>query len=318
MNFGVIGCGAVGLTVASKLGLAGHEVHIHSNDPKQTRQLAREEVDLGGVFDQRYTFKHVHKDLKSFLAKRYDMIFVAVKTPSLEELLDDLQARGLQGTPMMSCQNGIATETEIAKRFGAENAWRMVINFAGNCLEATVVKIHFFHPPNYISCLSPAGADFGHMLEGEFTRVGLETRYKDNIKGEIFQKVILNCSLSGVCALTRMTMGAAMSDEAVVDIVRKLLLEGMKIAHLEGANLGDDYFHNAMKYLGTAGNHKPSMLVDIENGLATEIEFLNYQLIKLAEQHGEFVPFTRSITALVRALDHTVRINSDGNGNGNG
>jgi 2-dehydropantoate 2-reductase len=180
-----------------------------------------------------------------------------------------------------------------------------------------MVKVHFFHPPNYISCLSAAGEDFGRRLAGEFSGVGLETRYKENIKGEIYQKVILNCSLSGVCALTRMTMGSAMRDEAVVDIVRKLLLEGMKIAHLEGANLGDDYYHNALKYLSTAGNHKPSMLIDIENGQATEIEYLNYQLIKLAEVHGEFVPFTRSITALVRALDHTVRVDGNGNGDGN-
>ncbi len=98
------------------------------------------------------------------------------------------------------------------------------------------------------------------------------------------------------------------TDKNIVDIVKQLVLEGMKVAHLEGANLGDDYFKNAMSYLLNGGNHKPSMLIDIENGRPTEIDFLNYQILTLAEKHGIFAPFTKTITTLVSALDRSVRV----------
>jgi 2-dehydropantoate 2-reductase len=307
MRTGVIGCGVVGLTLASKLGLAGNEIHIYSNEPVQLDAIRHEEVDLGGVFDERYRFKHVHNSLSEFLASDLEIVFIAVKTPSLTTLLDDMKAFNFQNVPVMSCQNGIGTEEEIAKRFGREFSWRMVINFAGNVLEHTVVKVQFFHKPNYISCLCDSGQELGLHICEEFSKAGMETKYKTNIQGEIYQKVILNCALSGICALTRMTMENAMNDENVVDIVRQLVLEGMKVAHLEEANLGDDYYKNAMEYLLNGGSHKPSMLVDIENGKPTEIDFLNNQILKLAEKHGVFAPFTKSITTLVSALDRTVR-----------
>ncbi len=308
MRTGVIGCGVVGLTLASKLGAAGNEVHLYSNEVAQIEAIRLEEVDLGGVFDEKYRFKHLHKSLNEFLDNDLDIVFIAVKTPSLNVLLDEMKALNFKNVPVMSCQNGIGTEDEIAKRFGKEYTWRMVLNFAGNVLDHTFVKIHFFHKPNYISSMDESRKDFGLDICEEFNRAGLETEYKANVLGEIYQKVILNCALSGLCALTRTTMGSAMLDKNIVDIVKHLVLEGMKVAHLEGANLGDDYFKNAMSYLLNGGNHKPSMLIDIENGRPTEIDFLNFQILKLAENHGIFTPFTKTITTLVSALDRSVRV----------
>ncbi len=308
MKVGVIGCGVVGLTLATKLGIAGNEVHLYSNEPAQLDAIQHDEVDIGGVFNERYRFKHIHNSLQKLLANNLEIVFIAIKTPSLKTLLIDMVALGFKNVPVMSCQNGIGTEDEIAKHFGPEYAWRMVLNFAGNVLEHTVVKVHFFHKPNYISCLDSSGEDFGAQVCEQFTKAGMETVYKENVLGEIYKKVILNCALSGLCALTRMTMGSAMTDKNIVDIVKQLVLEGMKVAHLEGANLGDDYFKNAMSYLLNGGNHKPSMLIDIENGRPTEIDFLNYQILTLAEKHGIFAPFTKTITTLVSALDRSVRV----------
>lgn len=307
MEIGVIGVGAVGLTLAVKLGLAGHTLHLHSWEPRQMKELRDSEVDLSGVFDLRFKFDHVHPDLSEFLSHRYDLICIAVKTPSLVGLLKKLKKMGLSDVPLMSCQNGLGTADEIAEVFGKPNALRMVINYAGNVMETTTVKVHFFHKPNFLSSVDASGFAVARRVAQALTDAELETAFIEKIKNPVYQKAILNCCLSGVCALTRMNMKDAMDDPAIVAIVKNLLLESMQVAHLEKINLGDDYFQDAMEYLSHAGKHKPSMLIDIERGLPTEIDYLNHKILTLARKHGIHLPFTDAITTLVRALDRTVR-----------
>lgn len=307
MKIGVIGAGNVGLTLVVKLGLLGHEVHLHSRNRAQMRDLFQAEIDLGGIFDERFVLRHTHETVAGFAAQGFDFIAICVKTPSLREVLDQLKQHGLREVPLIACQNGIGPEEEIAEVFGRQNALRMVVNFGGNVLETCVVKTQFFHPPNYLSALDPARVPLARTICEELSRSGLACEFTEQIQGHVFRKAILNCALSGVCALTRMTMDKAMADPDLVEIVKQLLLEGMQVAHLEGAPLGDDYLQKAMHYLSHTGAHKPSMLVDIERGKATEIDYLNHRILQLGRKHHLHLPFTNSITALVRGLDRTVR-----------
>ena len=52
-----------------------------------------------------------------------------------------------------------------------------------------------------------------------------------------------------------------------------------------------------------AGDHKPSMLVDIESGRITEAEFINGQIAIYAEIAGLEAPYNTIMRALVKALE---------------
>ena len=306
MKIGVIGAGTVGLTIAIKAGMAGNKVFLFDLNQYAIDEIRGSELEIGGKLDDRHTLDHVYSEIEPFLANEMDVICIATKTPSLESVLKSLKEHGVREKPIISCQNGLGNEDLIAAYFGAEWAFRMVINYAGSLLSSTVIHISFFHPPNYVSSVHESGREFARQFAQMLTDAHLETEFTPNIKGYVYRKVILNCALSGICALTRLNMYEAMNEKEIVDIVKNLLLEGMKVAHLESANLGDDYFTNGMEYLKNAGRHKPSMLMDIENGQATEIDSLNHQLLKLARQHGIHIPFMRTITTLVRGLDQAV------------
>ncbi|MCB1049196.1 MAG: ketopantoate reductase family protein [Acidobacteria bacterium] len=307
MKIAVIGAGNVGLTMSVKLGLAGHEIHLISRNRRKMANLRNAEIDLGGIFDDRFVLKNVYDDPEQFFTQEYDFLAICTKTPSLKDVLAKIKKYAPKPMPILSCQNGIGVEEEIASVFGPQYSYRMVINFGGNVLETYVVKTQFFHPPNYVSCLDESGFPLAEEIAHELTKSGLTTEFIPNIKGQVYKKAILNCALSGVCALTRMSMDRAMADEDLVEIVKLLLLEGMQVAHLEGAPLGDDYLQKGMHYLMNAGSHKPSMLIDIETGKRTEIDYLNHQLLKLGRIHHIHLPFTNSITALVRGLEQTSR-----------
>jgi 2-dehydropantoate 2-reductase len=61
-----------------------------------------------------------------------------------------------------------------------------------------------------------------------------------------------------------------------------------------------------MDYMRNAGDHKPSMLMDVEAGRRTEIDFINGKFIEYARRAGMEAPFNRTMSAMVKGLESSV------------
>jgi 2-dehydropantoate 2-reductase len=68
-------------------------------------------------------------------------------------------------------------------------------------------------------------------------------------------------------------------------------------------SLGWDFYPYAIKYMGNAGDHKPSMLMDIEANRRTEIDFINGKFVKYGEQTDIPTPYNKTLVALVKGLE---------------
>ena len=113
----------------------------------------------------------------------------------------------------------------------------------------------------------------------------------------------MNACMNPVCAVTGMTMAQAMNDPIVFGIVDALVKECVKIARANEILLGWDYYNYALDYMRNAGDHKPSMLMDIENKRRTEIDFINGKFIEYGQRAGVPTPFNTTIRALVKAVE---------------
>ena len=82
------------------------------------------------------------------------------------------------------------------------------------------------------------------------------------------------------------------------ELVEAILDESVRVALTEGINLLDNFRDFSINYLRKGGYHKPSMLVDIENGLPTEIDFLNGRIAEYGDKHDLPFPFCKAITAI--------------------
>jgi 2-dehydropantoate 2-reductase len=72
-------------------------------------------------------------------------------------------------------------------------------------------------------------------------------------------------------------------------------------------DIGDEFFDEAMDYLASGGSHKPSMLVDVEEGKRTENEYHCGNLMRYAKDLGIEVSVVDTIYCLLKALEKTVR-----------
>jgi len=204
---------------------------------------------------------------------------------------------------VVSWQNGIDTELVLAHSLGGKPVMRAVVNYGCNLLKPCHVHMPFHHPPHYIQELEPDSRHAAKAVSESLTKSGLQTNHTDQIVSMVWRKAILNACMNPVCAVTGLTMAQAMNDPIVFQIIDALVKECVKVARANEISLGWDFYPYGMEYMKEAGNHKPSMLVDVETKRRTEIDFINGKFVEYGARAGIETPYNMTLRALVKALE---------------
>ncbi len=307
MHYGVIGIGPVGATFAALLSAKGNRVSVLDANQELVESFKRRPLKIVGFYKAETHLKEVYTSFDDFAAQDPDVVILSVKTNALPGLLSRIKNSRLSLKPVVSCQNGIDTEKEIAQALGLEQSFRMVLNFGVSyCPDDHEVTVNFLNEPHFISCESPARADFARQIASDLTEAGVRIEFVSDIAPWVFKKAILNTTLSCVCTLTRMTMSQAMAEKDLENMVRAIVVEGMQICRSNNIDIEEDFLEEAISYLSKGGNHKPSMLVDIENGRPTEIRHLAGKLVEYAQKQNIEAPVIQSMFYLIKGLEKTV------------
>lgn len=230
-----------------------------------------------------------------------DLIFVTVKLNYLDSLLDEIKVNFKPGQKILLIQNGIDNEDIAAEKFSRDDILRFVINYAGMIVEPGMVKMSFFHPPNYIGVLSPKNEPVAREIAEFIGDAGLETAFSPEIKKYEWRKTILNAALMPVCATTGLTMKDAMEFEETRFLSEQILLESIQVAKKLGYEFEENFFDNCLAYLSSAGHHKPSTLLDLEAG--NPIEYIFQAIIDYGKKTGSPTPYLESLTRVLRTLE---------------
>jgi len=180
---------------------------------------------------------------------------------------------------------------------------RAVVNYGCGMKGPAHVHLPFHHPPHFIQELDAASAPAAKAIAGAFSKSGLTTEHTSQIVSMVWRKSIMNASMNPVCAVTGLTMAQAMNDPIVFETVDALLKECIQVARANEITVGWDYYPGAVAYMQNAGDHKPSMLMDIENNRRTEIDFINGKFVEYGRQAGIPTPYNSTLKSLVKGLE---------------
>jgi len=161
----------------------------------------------------------------------------------------------------------------------------------------------FHHPPHYVQELAPESGPAAIEIARILTESGLPTLHTDNIISMVWRKSVMNAAMNPVCAVTGLTMAQATNDPIILGLVDALMKECIKVARANEIALGFDYYPHAIGYIKNAGNHKPSMLMDIEAKRRTEIDFINGKFVEYGKQAGIATPYNATLQSLVKGLE---------------
>jgi len=303
LRVGVVGLGPVGSVLAAHLIDAGAFVVPCDVDREKIDAFKKSGIRLEHTIQREVKVAEACCSIQELDKYDLDLVAVSVKTPSLEAVASLLSEAIPKRAFVMCAQNGLDTEQSLARVFGKDRTLRMVVNYAGGMSTPNTVNVIFFHPPNYIAALAPQGEAMADTVAGLLNSADLRTEVSDNIQRHVWEKVILNSALSPVCAITRLTMKDVMDSPRGLDMVTAIIDESIHVAAAAGIGFGEDFRESCLTYLKGGGYHRPSMLVDLENSLPTEIDYLNGKIMEYGHKHGLPTPVNQSITALVHLLE---------------
>jgi len=307
LRYGVIGVGAVGLTIAAHLAQAGRPVSLYCRHERVRDNIKDYPVAVSGELKAEADIDKVYIDLDRFLADKPNVIMLCVKGYATPNLLTDIEMAGLpEDAVLVSCQNGIDVENQVVRVFGKERTLRMVLNLGCSLHDTNKALVHFALT-HYLSPALDGNTEIATKIAQQLSKAGFETEMREDYRTLAFKKAILNIALGAPSALTRMTMNEVMEDPALYSMAAGLIREGIEVGQAMGLDIEWEFLNEAMEYLSQGGDHKPSILMDIEDGKRTENEYHCGNLLRIAKQLDIEVLVVDTIYSLLKALEKTVR-----------
>ncbi len=306
-RFLIAGAGAIGGYIGALMAHAGEDVtlfargdHLRAMQERGVRILSAEED-----FEVRPA---VIGSLEG--AGPFDVIVVGVKAHGLTQLAPQLTRLIGENTTVVSTQNGIPWWYTHLERVDPGGAIAAAIPAA--CVVGSLVYLgtEMVEPGvirhtegNRISLGEPDGSrsercrHIAEALIGAGIRCPITTR----IRHEIWVKLLGNAAFNPISALTRATLARMARDADVCAVVRNIMIEVESVANRLGVELPisiDQRIAGAEK----VGEHKTSMLQDLEAGRPIEIEPVVGAVVELGERLGIEMPHTRTVYACAKLL----------------
>lgn len=303
-KIGIVGLGPVGMILAQHFNDAGCNVAVCDVIPEKVELIRKEGIILSGSMDKNTKISEVYSSLKELLLSNIDILVCAAKAYHVDKILDQIEEVQNENLLILSAQNGIGVALKYRTHFSESRIFRMVINFAGNLVAPNQVSVNFFTPPNWVASRNDTRKDVSDWVAGILTSVDLLTQSTDSfdLTAKVWHKTILNAALSPLCAISNLTMREAMTIPDTHEIVEKIILEAIEVAKAEDITFEKNFVKLCLRYLNKAGDHFPSLAVDLLNKQETEIDFMNGKIVEYGRKHYIRTPLNLTFTNLVRAI----------------
>jgi 2-dehydropantoate 2-reductase len=139
-----------------------------------------------------------------------------------------------------------------------------------------------------------------------------------NLRGQIWSKLLVNSAFTGLSAVSGLRYGGVAEHPDGRTAVYEIWAEGVAVAEPEGLTLEavldveprelvDRDDAALARMMAIAGNTKPSMLQDLEQGRATEVDVVNGGVAQRGRAHGIATPFNDRVVELVHAMERGER-----------
>jgi 2-dehydropantoate 2-reductase len=136
-------------------------------------------------------------------------------------------------------------------------------------------------------------------LAKALSEAGFKAPVRAKIRDDIWLKLWGNLSFNPVSALTQGTLAGMANDPAVRAVVRAMMVEAEKVARALGVDLPVDV-DTRIGWARDVGEHKTSMLQDLEQGRPMEIDALTGVVAEMGDLVGIETPTIDAVLGLVR------------------
>lgn len=302
MKLAVVGGGAMGGALAAAADQAGHEVHVVDVSTELIRQINKHGLSV--VRDGVELVAHPHATSDPADVGVVELAIVFVKAQHTLAATDTVRALSDETTTVMSLQNGWGNSDVIGRQLGTE---RLVFGVTYNsCNVGGLGRVnHSGRGPTYIGPYDSATpADVVDRCAELLDSAGWSTTVPDDVRTEIWKKVILNCVTLPTAALTSLPAGELGDCDPMRPLLESLTRETVAVAQSMGLPVDvDERWERIQATLAAAGPGRASMLQDTLAHRSTEIDVINGAAVRMGRQTGTPTPLNSAMVSLIKGLE---------------
>jgi 2-dehydropantoate 2-reductase len=335
----VVGAGAIGGRMAAKLAASGNEVSARNEVSLIARGEHLRAIVQNGLRIEEWTnplavqspaSSHTVRveasDSPEALAAKLgpqDLIIIALKAHQIGAILPQLKGLIAPHTVVLPAINGLPWW--YFHRDGARHGQRV------DCLDASGEMARDLDNDHVLGCVVHASAEViapgvikangqNKLVIGEpsheitqrvkevaalLEAAGFEVKQSARIRDDVWMKLVGNASFNPVAALTFARMDQINENEALIDLIKRMMEEVMAVARAYNCDplLGVEQRIAVGRGIGAV---KISMHQDAQKRRPLEIDAIVRAPVELGRRAGVAMPFTESVLALVSEYNERV------------
>ena len=317
MKIAVVGCGALGSYYGAKLCRAGRTVHfLLRSDYETVRRRGVHVISPEGNFHVNPKCARNPEDIGIC-----DLVLIGLKTTANAAFPNLLPPLVGPQTAILTLQNGLGSEAELARLFGEEKILGGLCFVCLNRVAPGRIE-HSAHGRIVMGEYRRWPEPRTHDIASMFRHAGIPCDVAASLEQAHWDKLAWNIPFNGLGVASAAGLEAMLStdgpvvrrqdclttdrllgDPAWENLVRELIREIMAAAKALGWPIDEDTERVQISRTREMGPYKASTVVDFEQGRSLELETLFLEPLRQAEAAGIVMPRLSALCRVLRILD---------------
>jgi len=294
MRIAVVGAGGIGAPLGASLATAGHEVNFIARGAHLAAMRAnglRIEGDRGETL-----VRPVQASDDPATIGPVDVVLFCVKLWDVESA--GAQIRPLIGgeTAVIPLQNGIDASERLMPILGAPHVLGGVAVITGSIVAPGVVRQSGKHHRVTFGELDGRITPRAERIRDACQAAGIEIALSTDILRARWEKFIALVATSGLCALTRRSIGPLRDDPDISPLFEEAMQEVVDVGRASGVAFPPEVLDPWRAFIrGVPPDWTPSMAVDLRAGNRLELPWLAGKVVQIGREKGVPTPVNRMV-----------------------
>ncbi len=224
-----------------------------------------------------------------------DIVLICVKLWHIDNAAELIRPLLVDGTGVVSLQNGVYAEERLTKILGAAHVMGGVAQIIAAVSEpGVIVHTGKMARLEFGELRSPCSGRAAALLAA-CERAGIDAAILEDVNEAIWRKFVFISTFSAATCLTRLPIGPIRADEAGRALIATLLEEAASVARAKGVGVAGDLESGLMSLFDSLPDEATtSMRTDLERGNRLEVDWLSGAVVRLGAELGIDTPAHRT------------------------
>ena len=257
MKIAILGAGAIGSLFGALLWESGEDIVLIGRK-KHVEAIRSRGLKISGISGERIVKPKAVTTTQE--VGKVDLIIISVKSYDTEQAAKDALNMVHPNTAVLTIQNGLGNIEKLSEIIGEKHVIGGV-TMQGSTFTKPGEIYHAGKGPTIIGELNGEITDRVKRIAETFNKAKIETKITRNIRGVLWDKIIINTGINALTAITRMKNGELLKIPEIKNTMIEAVKEAVNVAKAMNIKLEvKDHVKKVIEVAEATANNKSCLL----------------------------------------------------------